>query len=377
VTGADLIVIVWLTLSALVGLRRGFAAQVLALAGFAAGAWVGSRLAPYALSDSARAEWEPVAALLGAVIGGALAQAATNPLAMAVRRRVLIGPLATIDGAGGLVAGTVLGLAVAWLVAVTAINQPGLGLRHEVQSSTILPRLVRWVPAQSLIDAIARFDRLPVLGVGGVASLPPPDRSVPVAGAVRRAERSVVMVEGSSCGLTLQGTGWVARRDLVVTNAHVISGERETQVITDTGALRAVPVFVDPSKDIALLRVNGLSDPALATRNGTPGGTGVALIGYPGGGPLTAAPGRVGHPSFIVTQDAYGQGVVQRTVVPIRGSVLHGDSGGPVVDRSGHVVAMMFAATEAGGGGFGVSIDDIRHALASPQQQADTGPCVG
>ena len=372
-----MIVIVWLTLSALIGLRRGFAAQVLALAGFAAGAWVGSRLAPYALSDSARAEWQPVAALLGAVIGGALAQAATNPLAMAVRRRVLIGPLATIDGAGGLVAGTVLGLAVAWLVAVTAINQPGLGLRHEVQSSTILPRLVRWVPAQSLIDAIARFDRLPVLGVGGVASLPPPDRSVPVAGAVRRAERSVVMVEGSSCGLTLQGTGWVARRDLVVTNAHVISGERETQVITDTGALRAVPVFVDPSKDIALLRVNGLSDPALATRNGTPGGTGVALIGYPGGGPLTAAPGRVGHPSFIVTQDAYGQGVVQRTVVPIRGSVLHGDSGGPVVDRSGHVVAMMFAATEAGGGGFGVSIDDIRHALASPQQQADTGPCVG
>ena len=63
----------------------------------------------------------------------------------------------------------------------------------------------------------------------------------------------------------------------------------------------------------------------------------MALIGYPGGGPLTAAPGRVGHSQFIVTQDAYGQGVAQRTVVPIRGSVLHGDSGGPVVDRSGHV----------------------------------------
>jgi S1-C subfamily serine protease len=57
--------------------------------------------------------------------------------------------------------------------------------------------------------------------------------------------------------------------------------------------------------------------------------------------------------------------------------VLHGDSGGPVVDRSGHVVAMMFAATEAGGGGFGVSMDDIRHALASPEHRAATGPCVG
>jgi hypothetical protein len=87
VTGADVIVIVWLTLSALVGLRRGFAAQVLALAGFAAGAWVGSRLAPYALSDSARAEWEPVAALLGAVIGGALAQAADRSAGDHRRRR--------------------------------------------------------------------------------------------------------------------------------------------------------------------------------------------------------------------------------------------------------------------------------------------------
>lgn len=185
------------------------------------------------------------------------------------------------------------------------------------------------------------------------------------------------MIEGSSCGLTLQGTGWVARPGLVVTNAHVISGEHETQVITDTGALNAVPVFVDPSKDVALLRVHGLTDPPLATRNGTSGDTGVALIGYPGGGPLTAAPGRVGPSQFIVTQDAYGHGVAQRTVVPIRGKVLHGDSGGPVVDRSGHVLAMMFAATETPGGGFGVSMDDIRHALASPEQRADTGPCVG
>ena len=48
-----------------------------------------------------------------------------------------------------------------------------------------------------------------------------------------------------------------------------------------------------------------------------------------------------------------------------------------MVDRTGHVVAMMFAATEARAGGFGVSVDDIRHAFASPQQRADTGPCVG
>jgi S1-C subfamily serine protease len=293
------------------------------------------------------------------------------------RRRMVGGPLAAIDGAGGLITGAVLGLAVAWLVAVTAINQPSLGLRHEVQTSTILPRLVRWLPAQSLIDAIARFDQLPVLGVGGVADLPPPDRSVPVSAAVRRAERSVLMIEGSSCGLTLQGSGWVVRPGLIVTNAHVIAGEHSTRVITPTGTLPATPVFVDAGKDIALLEVPGLSEPPLRVRTHSPSGVGVALVGFPGGGPLTAAPGRVGRPAFIVTRDAYGRGVTQRTVIPIRGDVLHGDSGGPVVDRSGRVVAMMFAATETGGGGFGVTMPDVEQALtAPPSQHVNTGPCV-
>jgi S1-C subfamily serine protease len=376
-TGADLIVIVWISLSALIGFRRGFAAQALSLAGFAAGAWIGSRLAPHALSDSARDDWKPVAALVGAVVGGALAQAATSPVGAMARRRMVGGPLALIDEAGGLITGAVLGLAVVWLVAVTAINQPSLGLRHEVQTSTILPRLVRWLPAQSLIDAIARFDQLPVLGVGGVADLPPPDRSVPVSEAVRRAERSVLMIEGSSCGLTLQGSGWVVRPGLVVTNAHVIAGEHSTRVVTPTGTLEARPVYVDAGTDIALLQVAGLQERPLRVRTRASAGAGVALVGYPGGGPLTAAPGRVGRPAFIVTRDAYGRGVTQRTVIPIRGNVLHGDSGGPAVDRGGRVVAMMFAATETGGGGFGVSMSDVEQALASPHpRHVDTGPCV-
>jgi S1-C subfamily serine protease len=68
---------------------------------------------------------------------------------------------------------------------------------------------------------------------------------------------------------------------------------------------------------------------------------------------------------------------VQRTVVPMRGSVRHGDSGGPVLDHAGRVVAMMFAAAETGGGGYGVTIADVNAALASRPGPVDTGPCVG
>jgi hypothetical protein len=59
---------------------------------------------------------------------------------------VLHGPLAAADTAGGVAAGLVLGLAIAWLVAVVALEQPGLHLRRNVQRSTILPALLRPCP---------------------------------------------------------------------------------------------------------------------------------------------------------------------------------------------------------------------------------------
>jgi S1-C subfamily serine protease len=197
-----------------------------------------------------------------------------------------------------------------------------------------------------------------------------------VSPAVRRAEHSVLIVEGTSCGLTLQGSGWVVRPGLVVTNAHVVAGEQDTHVITHEGTLPAQPVYVSGAHDIALLHVPGLREQPLTMRSEIPRGAGVALVGYPGGGPLTAAPGRIGSPVGLVTRDAYNQRFVQRTVVPLRGLVRHGDSGGPVLDARGRVAAMIFAAAETGGGGYGVTVADIEQALGSTTPSASTGPCA-
>jgi S1-C subfamily serine protease len=102
------------------------------------------------------------------------------------------------------------------------------------------------------------------------------------------------------------------------------------------------------------------------------------LIGYPENGPLTAVPGRAGAPVTALAPDAYGHHIHPRTVVPLRGVFRHGDSGGPVVNRQGRVVAMMFAADEGAGvaGGFGVPLDAIEAALHHTGH-ADTGPCLG
>ena len=47
---------------------------------------------------------------------------------------------------------------------------------------------------------------------------------------MRAAGHSVVRVLGTACGLGVEGSGWVARPGVVVTNAHVVAGESDTTV---------------------------------------------------------------------------------------------------------------------------------------------------
>src|SRR5207247_896118 len=159
-----------------------------------------------------------------------------------LRTHVLHGPLGAVDTAGGVAAGAALGLAVAWLAAVVALEQPGLHLRRDVQHSSILPALLRAVPADTVLNALARFDPIPVIPSIAGRTLPPPDPSVLRAPGARVARASVVRVQGTACGLGIQGSGWVIRPGLVVTNAHVIAGEHDTAVQPPSGGtLDATP----------------------------------------------------------------------------------------------------------------------------------------
>jgi S1-C subfamily serine protease len=378
VSAIDLLVLAGIALSAFRGAQRGLVATLLGLAGFAVGAMIGSRLAPVLLEGGRHSPWLGVAGLAGALIGGSIVQFGAGAAAHALRAHLLRGPLAAADTAGGVAAGALLGLALAWLVAVVALEQPGLHLRRNVQRSAILPALLRAVPASTVLDALARFDPLPVVPSIAGRSLDRPDPSVPGAAGPHAARASVVRVQGTACGLGIQGSGWVIRRGIVVTNAHVIAGEHDIAVQpAGAGTFPAVPIAVDGANDVAILRVRGLPLRRIAVAPRDPSGNAVALIGYPQNGPLTSVPGRAGQPVTALAPGAYGGSVRPRTVVPLRGRLVHGDSGGPVVDRRGRVVAMMFAAARGGGGGFGVPLDAIRHALASARGRVSSGPCIG
>ena len=138
----------------------------------------------------------------------------------------------------------------------------------------MLPALLRQVPADEVLNALARFDPLPVIPSLADRALPPPDPSVLRSAAARRDQRSVVRIEGVACGLNIQGSGWVLRPGIVATNAHVVAGEDDAEVEVPGGpTLRGVPIAVDPGNDVALLRVPGLRPPPLPLASHSPSGT--------------------------------------------------------------------------------------------------------
>ena len=302
-------------------------------------------------------------------------------LALGLRARLIRGRVLRLaDGAGGaaLIAAVALGLI--WVFGAVALHAPGTAqLRGDVQRSLILRRLNDLLPPSGpVLNALNRVDPAPSI-VGPTTPLSPPDPAVAREAGVRRASHSVVRVLGTACGLGVEGSGWVAAPGLVVTNAHVVAGEEDTTVTTLDGAsLAATPVHYDPGNDLALLRIEAPLEPLAIAPDPQPDTAG-AVLGYPENGPYAVTAARMGDTTTVISEDSYGNGPIHRSIAFLRGAVRSGNSGGPLVDGRGRVMATVFAATTSGPrGGFAIPDDVIEQALNRRLgSQVDTGPCTG
>jgi S1-C subfamily serine protease len=312
------------------------------------------------------------------VIGGAVA-VVLEELGFRIRRRLAVGPVAVLDGIGGALLIGALGLGLAWIGGAVALQTPGArDLRKDIQRSEILQRLNEVLPPSGpILNSLSRVDPFPTIR-GPEAGVPPPTRGIVADADVRRAKASVARVTGTACGLAVEGSGWVAGGGLVVTNAHVVAGQDDTEVEVDGGSrLSAQAVAFDPRNDVAVLRVAGLQAPALSQDPNARVGAAVGILGFPENGPYRAEPGRLGPTLTVISQDAYGNGPVRRRMTALRGRIRPGNSGGPAVDGSGHVVATVFAASRSGPrGGFGVPPAIVASVLRGAGAPVDTGPCV-
>jgi hypothetical protein len=379
-TYLDWIIIAFTVLMAVWGYGQGLIAGGLSLVGFAAGAFIGSRLGPLLLEEGSHSPYAPLSALLGAVLIGGVFASGFELLGFHLRRR-LGERIGLLDGMGGAVLVACLGLFLVWIGGAVALQTPGArDLREPIQRSTILKELNAVLPPSGpILQALARFDPFPSIN-GPSANVPPPDPKIARDPDVAAAQRSVVRVLGTACGLGVQGSGWVADKGVVVTNAHVVAGQDDTTVQVDGEGpgLDAEAIWFDPRNDVSILRVPGVSGlPSLPMNVNADSGTAGAVLGFPENGPYTVAPARLGSTSTVITQDAYRRGPVERAITSIRALVRPGNSGGPVVDRSGGVLATIFAAaTSRRRTGYGVPDTLVRDALQKARGTVDTGPCA-
>jgi S1-C subfamily serine protease len=365
VTRVDWIALAVIALTALAGLRRGLLATALSLGGLVAGAVVGARVAPHFLSAGASSPYTPVVALVGAAAGAVLLQSVGSLLGgMARGALAVIPPLRVLDSVGGIAAGAVWGAALVWVAGAVALQYPGqTQLRREVQRSRVMQRLNEIAPPRTVLRALSRIDPFPSIAGPPPPSLAPDPRVLAQPG-VRAAAPSVLRVTATACGLGVEGSGWVARPETVVTAAHVVAGGDSIRV--DGRAAEAWAV--DRANDVAVLHVPSLDEPPLAVAPPTPGAP-IAILGYPENGPFDAEPGRLGETSAVLVDGHL------RLVTAFSGLVRHGNSGGPAVDAAGRVRTSVFAARIGARAGYGVPAATVEKALARARGPVSTGEC--
>jgi S1-C subfamily serine protease len=387
-TTVDWVIVAFCVLLALYGYMQGFIVGALSLVGFGIGAFIGTRVGPLLLPNGAHSQYAPLFGLLGALLAGGILAAGLEGIGLHARAALRFPGLRTVDGVLGAALTACVGLSVAWIVGAVAVGSSGSPtLRADIEHSKILQELDQLLPPSGpILNALARFDPLPSV-VGPAAAVPPPPPSSASAPAVRAAAPSVVRILGTACGLGIEGSGWVAAPGLVVTNAHVVAGESDTtvEVRGNPPGLPTELLDFDPHDDIAVLRVPGLSEMPLPLSASAPPGTPAAILGYPLDGAFNIQPGRIGQTQVTTTQDAYGNGPVQRNIESLRGLVRPGNSGGPLIDASGHVVGTVFAAisgasSSSGGDGLAVPNALVRGQLAKAESRSgpvSSGQCAG
>jgi len=249
-----------------------------------------------------------------------------------------------------------------------------LALRDEVQRSIVVRGLVTELPPRRILHALAVVDPFPTFA-GPPAPAQQPDPRVVTRPVIDRAAASVLKIESIACGIGYTGTGWVVRPGLIVTAAHVVAGANRIFVTRPDGISSPVePVLFDGHNDLAFLAAPDINLPPLTLADPRESSAGT-LLGYPGGGAFTRVAVRVGRTAAFLARD-YREALVWRTITSLRAQIRPGDSGGPLLDTSGHVEGTVFARKEGEDVGYATPTEVLRSDLSKRLQPVSTGACI-
>lgn len=387
----DLAVLAIAFVAAISGWRSGALGSLLSFVGVILGAVAGVLLAPHVVGhvDGARTKlFVALFLILGLVVIGEIAGVV---LGRAVRGAIRNGGLRTVDSVVGVALQLVAVLVAAWLLAtpLTSSDQPDLAAA--VRGSRVLstvdqaaPAWLKRVPTRlsSLLDTSGLPDVLQPFGRTPIVNVDAPDAALASDPVVAATRPSVLKIRGvaTSCQKVLEGSGFVVAPNRVMSNAHVVAGSESVTVESEGKTYDATVVSYDPNADISILDVPDLpAAPLQFDMQEAPTGTDAVVMGYPGGGEFTATPGRIREIIQLNGPDIYHTNTVTREVYTIRGTVRQGNSGGPLIDRDGKVLGVVFgAAVDDADTGFVLTSHEVEKHMAKVgnTQRVSTDTCI-
>jgi S1-C subfamily serine protease len=381
-------VIILCTLAAIGrGLREGLLQHGLSLLGFFLGLFAGSFLARHLVALVHTTLSRTLLALfltIGvAILLSSLGEVAGTRL-REVAHRVKLG---TPDKILGAVLEIISVLVVSWLGASVLTSIPSNPVAHAVRTSAIIQAMDAHLPAAP--NVIAGIEHLidpngfPKVFVGNEPSLAlvNPATTAEAQAALTKAGTATVKIEGNGCGGIVEGSGFVAENNVVITNAHVVAGIAHPVVIDKNGTHQATPVLFDPNLDLAILRTSNLAGTPLAISSNLQNrGTTSVALGYPGGGGLTAVPAGILGDTNALGRNIYNEGLTNRDIYQLSADIEPGNSGGPLVLPDGTVVGVIFAkSTTDQNVGYALTsppvLDDLR-AVNANTGSVSTGTCA-
>jgi S1-C subfamily serine protease len=283
---------------------------------------------------------------------------------------------------------TIVAAIAMWFVALTLSNVPLSPFSRAVHSSSVLRTIDTYAPRppaalaqlRGLLDRSGFPEAFNTLRPPVVSGAPPEAARNQ---AVLRAANSTLQIQSRGCGGVLFGSGFPIAGDLVVTNAHVVAGARRHQVVTNEGdRAGATVVYLDPSRDLALLSVPDLPVRPLRLA-GAPARRGqeAVVLGYPAGGSQDYIGATIVQRVQPEAPDIYARPQnSRRDIYVLHARVRKGVSGGPVVDLRGRPLGVVFAAsTVERTEGYALTNAEVRRAInrnAGNRRPVPVGGCA-
>jgi S1-C subfamily serine protease len=388
----DIVIAILLIMVIFRGREIGGVRQICSVVGFVTGLFLGAMLQPHVVGLASTGLGRSLISITVTLGSAMLLLSAAEFGGVLLKQRLQRVPSRRLDSIDGLLgslvaaASCIVGI---WLLYPVISGLPDPGLQQALRKSNVISTLNQTLPPAPKVlsnighiispngfpDVFAGVERAPVKSDAPLPSLGD------MQAAVSKTRASVVKLEGQGCGGLVEGSGYIASKDTVVTNAHVVAGVSKPTVIDQAGRHATTVVWFDPDLDVAILRVTGLSGTPLTTLTGkSENGTPAVVVGYPGGGNFAAKPASISDQFTATGHNIYGQGDTNRSIYELKADIIPGNSGGPLLNKDGAVIGLIFAQSTAYDQvGYALTmqpvVGDLNQALAQ-NKEVGTGRCA-